>query len=71
MQACVESGHFFTVRIYFFEKIFLENQFRKSKKNICFQHSFQIQTQQGFLCSYPSQVLILAGIFGDDAVKPL
>jgi hypothetical protein len=33
MQACAESGHFCTVGILFFEKIFLENQLMCSKKN--------------------------------------
>jgi len=33
MQASAESGHFCTVGILFFEKIFLENQFLCCKKN--------------------------------------
>jgi hypothetical protein len=32
MQACTESGHFFTVGIYFQDKFFLEIQFLCSKK---------------------------------------
>lgn len=71
MQACVGSGHFFTVGISLEDKFFLENQFRYTKTIMSLTHIFQSQNRYGFLRVYALQVLLMAAFLVTAGGKPL
>jgi hypothetical protein len=59
MQACIDSGDFFTVGILAAAKFFLENPFYCTKKINGFYSASQRQNRQGFLRIHDLKPLIL------------